>query len=708
MNKQSWKLFPLDWLLLSTVIYAAMRCLQTSFDMTVNNLLLYLWVVLLTGLFCALFRLQFAWAAALCGLLALLLGYLWFRNTLNDNLKELARAVFYTLTRAYAWVDGLITLKAPEAGVDLTAAFLLVSALLTLLVCATVVWLRTALPATLFCVAAIMPCFFLLDTPPQAIWLVLLTLGLLVLAFSQGVRSRAPDEAAQATVFALVPAVLIVGLTLLLFPEQNYKPPVQLDEVTQKIAEIGERIGSKAQTGGASVEQVNLRTLGAKQQSAREALRVNADKQPAGMLYLRGMAYESFDGDRWQLGELPSGVGAVLGSGTQAGGLGDTATVRIHTDTPRKICFTPNNLVPITLETAYDQYVPNSGKQRDYSYRIYVPGGSGADASSEPAIYLPQKEREACLYLPEQTRASLYQIASANGIATASDLSALVAGIVNFVKNSAEYDLAPERVPDGEDFCTWFLTEAESGYCVHFASSATALLRAVGVPARYVEGYVTTVQAGEDTIVEERQAHAWVEAFVDGVGWVLYDPTPASGVEDSATPRASGQEEETETATEDGEGGEVTEPAEPSAPTESSAGIPNEPTLPTESQQQGEGLTPQTPKKPLPVGILVVVGLILAVVGLYVLRRVRRRDAFARAKGKRLAMLYWKRHKQFCKALRTEPDKDCEALAKKAHFSQHPVQPEEIRLLADTVRKQERALATLPDLKRYWYSYWLL
>ena len=47
---------------------------------------------------------------------------------------------------------------------------------------------------------------------------------------------------------------------------------------------------------------------------------------------------------------------------------------------------------------------------------------------------------------------------------------------------------------DSEDFAIWFLTEADTGYCIHFATAAVVLLRAAGIPARYVDGYVVNTQ----------------------------------------------------------------------------------------------------------------------------------------------------------------------------------------------------------------------
>jgi len=87
------------------------------------------------------------------------------------------------------------------------------------------------------------------------------------------------------------------------------------------------------------------------------------------------------------------------------------------------------------------------------------------------------------------------------------------------------YTLQPP--PLGEQQIDDFLFSTRAGFCEHFASSATFLLRAAGIPARIVAGY----QGGElnplGTHLQIRQydAHAWVEAWLPGQGWVELDPT---------------------------------------------------------------------------------------------------------------------------------------------------------------------------------------
>lgn len=91
------------------------------------------------------------------------------------------------------------------------------------------------------------------------------------------------------------------------------------------------------------------------------------------------------------------------------------------------------------------------------------------------------------------------------------------------------YTLSPPAVPPGEDFVKYFLSESRQGYCVHFATAAVALLRAAGIPARYAEGYaVSSWKNGEWQDVPDYNAHAWVEVYAGGSGWLPVEVTPSS------------------------------------------------------------------------------------------------------------------------------------------------------------------------------------
>ena len=80
----------------------------------------------------------------------------------------------------------------------------------------------------------------------------------------------------------------------------------------------------------------------------------------------------------------------------------------------------------------------------------------------------------------------------------------------------------------GEDPLANFLFVRRAGHCEYFASAMTVMLRAEGIPARYVTGFAPGEynDVGGDYIIRESDAHAWVEVYFPGFGWITFDPTP--------------------------------------------------------------------------------------------------------------------------------------------------------------------------------------
>ncbi|MGX6449642.1 transglutaminase family protein, partial [Patulibacter sp. S7RM1-6] len=80
---------------------------------------------------------------------------------------------------------------------------------------------------------------------------------------------------------------------------------------------------------------------------------------------------------------------------------------------------------------------------------------------------------------------------------------------------------------------TDFLFDTHEGYCQHFAGAAAMLLRLAGVPTRVVTGFATGRRTGEGRYdVRDSDAHAWIEVYFPGFGWVPFDPTPAEAEAD--------------------------------------------------------------------------------------------------------------------------------------------------------------------------------
>ncbi len=100
-----------------------------------------------------------------------------------------------------------------------------------------------------------------------------------------------------------------------------------------------------------------------------------------------------------------------------------------------------------------------------------------------------------------------------------------------WLDKNCKYTLDPKQPPRGQDFVDYFLFDSHEGYCQHFATAMTVLLREAGVPARYVEGYASPTPNSEGLYeVTNRQSHAWVEFYSNMFGFITADPTPSGSV----------------------------------------------------------------------------------------------------------------------------------------------------------------------------------
>jgi transglutaminase-like putative cysteine protease len=78
----------------------------------------------------------------------------------------------------------------------------------------------------------------------------------------------------------------------------------------------------------------------------------------------------------------------------------------------------------------------------------------------------------------------------------------------------------------GGDALVDFLTRGKTGYCEQFASAMAVMLRTVGVPSRVAIGFTGGVEKSDYRSISTSDAHAWVEAYLTGFGWLTFDPTP--------------------------------------------------------------------------------------------------------------------------------------------------------------------------------------
>ena len=105
--------------------------------------------------------------------------------------------------------------------------------------------------------------------------------------------------------------------------------------------------------------------------------------------------------------------------------------------------------------------------------------------------------------------------------------------IIESALSGMEYNTTPGKLPatvtDESSFLDYFIFDKREGYCVHFATAFVLLARAEGFPARYVQGFCVPVVSGDDTTVYSYMAHAWPEVYINGKGWIPFEPTPGFG-----------------------------------------------------------------------------------------------------------------------------------------------------------------------------------
>ena len=140
-------------------------------------------------------------------------------------------------------------------------------------------------------------------------------------------------------------------------------------------------------------------------------------------------------------------------------------------------------------------------------------------------------------------------------IETGQDRYELAVAIAEYLDENYEYTLSPGKTPSDKDFVEYFLNESKKGYCTYFATAAVMMFRSAGVPARYVEGYMFSTDDGKtakgdkgvefygnvnvtlDDYVEvevlDSDAHAWVEYYVDGIGWIDFEVTGGNNLMNS-------------------------------------------------------------------------------------------------------------------------------------------------------------------------------
>ncbi len=247
--------------------------------------------------------------------------------------------------------------------------------------------------------------------------------------------------------------------------------------------------------------------------------------------YLRAETFMQYDSGTWKNPNNPLGPDlAEL----------NTAALAIETiEKPKQFAWTVKPLIPMRAVPAPAEVI-----SFESSAISQLPDGTLSFQGGPQTVEISGKSEEPESSHPKQAKqglpAGLAMLKSA--ISITPKVRALAEEITKKAKTDgdkadrlmleigkrAKYNIKAEATPSGTDAVEYFLFDQKEGYCDLFATSMVMMARAVGLPARYVVGYLPSPQRYNGAggyVVSETDYHAWAELFFEGEGWVIYDAT---------------------------------------------------------------------------------------------------------------------------------------------------------------------------------------
>ena len=645
---------------------SAVGNLVTGYDLEVKSLLLLI-------LFCAtcsilsalLFRFKFG-GALLLFMTALLSWKILKEGILWDQVQSLAYLISSHYHEVYDWpVVGQSLLETVDLPLMVLALWASFSVSWTVCRREHIVFL---MPPVIF---PLLICLVTTDRVPDPIFLYLLILGLSLLLITDWTRRNHPGQGIRLTLRFAIPIAAALALLFVANPRDEYvnnvgKYQKEVVSLLQKLQHTTEYISSGDSFESAVSEKLNLRNVGPKSTIPYAAMRVTSPI--GGTIYLRGRDYDKYSGTGW---ESSVNRTEVFPSGGRSYG-----ELIIVTYGVRNVLYVP--YYPGQGMKLVNGAVSNEENLQRYSYSL-------CQSASGDSVKLDYSYTA----LPEETFQWVSNLDIIKDIED-SPREEKIQRIESYVENSAVYDLStPKMRSEHQDFAQWFLNESDTGYCVHFATAATVLLRGAGIPARYVEGYMVTCGAGEDVVVSSLDAHAWAEYFDSSSGiWKILEATPADPLDEEETgitlgtvpietaPHISATEEEFF----------ETEPisSEHSVTTEAED---MEQAVIQDSASDGMADSPAE-KEPFrfPEWLKTVFWVMLLAASVSIQSKIRiewKRRQWNRGKSNEKAIARWKQTKKFARLVDVPFPDELENLVQKAIFSQHRIQPCELQLFED-------------------------
>lgn len=648
-------------------------CFVTGFQLPLERGGLVTAVILLASAACsACFPRRRGGVLILC-IAALISGYLWHEGTAGEQLRQLISRISHVYNNAYGW--GELSLAAGgNRYADLPVAILGCTAAMG------TGWAMCRRKGSAWgLIPGLLPlglCMVVTDTVPQTADLLTLLGGSLLLLLTGSVRKESTAQSSRLAVRAAVPAAAFLALLVLAIPKEGYVNHSQelRDTLVRFAEDFPKGVRQTVVELAATQEKVDLAALGP--QGSQKLPVLEARWNGTGAVYLRGQDYDRYTGTGWE--STPDRKEVFSGTGKALGEVG----VRTLTGS-FGMAYLP--YYPGTETVLSDGKLINENRERVYTVPRMEEGAPVELEDATEYLSLPDASAERLKTLLQEVLPE-----SAGDGETARAIAA-------YVRGSARYDRETGRMPKGEtDFALWFLENAETGYCVHFATAAAVLLRAAGIPSRYVTGYLAQCQENRWSTVTLDQAHAWVEYYDRQAGcWNLLEATPADMNREETVPTEETQAHDRATE----ETRQMTVEAATAAET-----APRETVRTEETAETGQDYS-----RLLSVGKGILLAALAAALG-YLQRTVR---LYRRHRGRstgstnRRALALWREAEQMGALLKKKPPEALRLAAQKAKFSQYTLNEEELAPFTAYLSGCRRQLKQAPWYCRLYYR-WIL
>lgn len=701
MKGEKWVTCVLAFLLAFSASLGAVGCMVTAFSLPLARFPAVVLACAGSALLCAgAFSRKRGGLVLLC-LAALGAGWLWRRGEAARQLWQLVYRITYIYNRAYGWgVFRLVDTSWDAGTVDWPMGIL--GAVIALTVARSVCRGQGTLLTIFLSLLPLASCLVVTDTVPAGGYLLCLLWPLILLLLTGRVRAGDSHQGNRLTLLAAVPTALALAGLLLAVPQKSYVNRAgelreSLLDWAQSLPETaGETLRELAPgTVAGEPDSVDLASLGRRIESTQPVMDVTAEV--GGALYLRGQDYDMYDGRGWSASRHRVEDFSCRGI--------DLGSVTIQTVRSMEELYLP--YYPQEAQSLVGGRMDNSRLYTGYTFsRSGLPDSWRSEAlaganTSHPFADGAEENRSRYLALPDAARTGAAPLLEEilEGKTSPTEKAEAIA---SFVRGSARYDKNTGRMPGGqEDFALWFLMESDTGYCVHFATAAAVLLRAAGVEARYVSGYLVRLRPGQTVTVTGENAHAWAEYYEPALNtWLVLEATPAVEETPAGVPGAVPETSSVPTTE-----------AQPQASSEAPAQTGTEP-VPRPSQSPSGG--PSTEPVPEPSGSrfgIVGIWLLLiaaAAAGLQGQRRLRlrlRRRRQRRGTPNAQALARWQETLLVARLLGETPPGELEALAQKAKFSQHTLGPEELAAFDSYLRGGKKRLRQMPWYRRLLHQY---